>query len=135
MPKPVLMSFQPQWAKSILLDGTRYELRRTRCGCQTGTPVVVYTSQVKKVTGTFIAGNVLAAHPDSLWRQVGGHCGVSREDFAYYLHGCKTAYAIEVVCPRTVTPIDLGFRGPMSFQYLDSTRAEHARVLAHVSMR
>jgi predicted transcriptional regulator len=131
------MSFQPQWAASILREGTQFELRRTRCGCFPGTNVLVYTSaKVRKVTGAFVAGRVLGAPLAQLYEQVRGRCGVSEEDFYFYLDGLERGWAIEVLRPRLVTPFELRdsaherVRGPMSFRYLDAANSTDARFLA-----
>ena len=130
-PRPVLMSFQPQWADSILRHGTPWELRRTRCGCAEGTPVLVYSSgKQRQVAGTFRAGRVLAGHPYDLYDQVGESCGVDLDGFFDYLYGLETGYAIEVCEPRLVDPFSLPFRAPMSFRYLDAADPEHATVLS-----
>lgn len=129
-PRPVLMSFRPEWADSVLLHGTRWELRRTRCGCQPGTPVLVYASgKVRRLVGVFEAGEVLAAHPYELYERVGGECGVDWDGFAAYLGDLEVGYAIEVCQPRLVEPVELGGRGPMSFRYLDRADPAHARLL------
>jgi len=135
-PKPVLMSFQPEWADSVLRKGTQFELRRSRCGCQTGTKVLVYTSgKVKAITGAFTVGRVLSGSLDDLYAQVAGKCGVDASGFYGYLQGLETAYAIEVLDPRLTKPVELGYedngkrvRGPMSFQYLDVDNSRHVEI-------
>lgn len=130
-PRPVLMSFQPEWAESVLIKGTRYELRRARCGCEPGTPVLVYTSgKVRKITGVFTVGEVLSGHPQDMWADIAGECGVGWDDYQYYLNGLDTGWAIEVLRPRLIEPVALGFRGPMSFRYLNADEPDHARLLA-----
>lgn len=134
-PRPVLMSFRPQWAASVLDNGTRWELRRTRCGCAPGTPVLVYESgNTRALSGVFAAGEVLAEHPYNLYPMVGGDCGVDWDGFAEYLAGLETAYAIEVREPRRIPPVPLGFRGPMSWRYLDGSEPAHARLLNAAGM-
>jgi predicted transcriptional regulator len=124
------MSFQPEWAESVLIKGTQFELRRTRCGCEEGTRVLVYTSKkVRAVTGVFEVGRVLAAPADELYPLVAGRCGVGTDDFFHYLANLKTAYAIEVVQPRLLKPFKLEGRGPMSFRYLDPSNTSDERLL------
>lgn len=129
--RAVLMSFRPEWAASVLDRGTRWELRRTRCGCEPGTDVLVYESgKVRKLAGVFVVGEVLAAHRYELWDRVAGSCGVDWDGFADYLAGLEVGYAIEVCHPRRLPePVPLGFRGPMSFRFLDRGDPAHSRLL------
>lgn len=129
--RPVLMSFQPAWAASVLDHGTRWELRRSRCGCVPGSPVLVYESgKTRALSGLFTAGEVLGEHPYDLWDRVGLSCGVDWDGFASYLDGLETAYGIEVCEPRRLTePVPLGFRAPMSFRYLNRHEPAHSRLL------
>lgn len=126
----VLMSIRPAYADAIL-DGTKtVELRRRRPSFLPGTPVLVYASSPdRRVTGTFDAGEVLAASPSALWRRVSRRAGVTRDLFDAYFVGCEIAYAIEVLRPRRVRPTELPLRPPQSYLILRRGDPRHAKLL------
>jgi len=126
------MPFQPHAAKSILEDGTEFEIRSTSCGCETGTEVFVYTSQTaKKITGIFTCGRVISAPVPEFWEKVGGRCGLTEDEFYDNFAGTKEGEAVfvfEVLRPRLITPFapqkDNGERitGIQSTRYVETGR-------------
>jgi len=90
----VLMSIRPQYAEAILSGSKLYELRRRRPSFGAGSRVIVYSSSPdQRLLGTFEAGTILAANPETLWGLVHGQAGIDRSAFAAYFAGCDIAYA------------------------------------------
>lgn len=130
MTTDVLMSIRPRFADAILAGSKTFELRRRRPSFGPGTTVLIYVSSPKqRVAGRFVSGDILAADPDRLWREVNASAGVSREEFDSYFAGCKVAYAIEVRDAQPIKPTTLPFRPPQSWQYLRSGDRRHRSLI------
>jgi predicted transcriptional regulator len=128
--RDVLMSIRPQYAEAILSGSKLYELRRRRPSFGAGSRVIVYSSSPdQQLLGTFEAGAILEANPETLWKLVRGQAGVDRPAFAAYFVGCDLAYAIEVRSPQRLKPTRLRFRPPQSYLFLRGGQRGHRRVL------
>ncbi len=126
----VLMSIRPQYAEAILSGSKRYELRRRRPSFAAGSRVIVYSSSPdQRLLGTFEAGTIHNADPETLWKLVAAHAGLDHSAFAAYFKGCGVAYAIEVRSPQRLEPAPLRFRPPQSYLFLRGGRRGHGRVL------
>jgi predicted transcriptional regulator len=128
--RDVLMSIRPQYAEAILSGSKLYELRRRQPSFGVGSRVVVYSSSPdQRLLGTFEAGTIHEADPETLWTLVGGEAGIDWRSFAAYFAGCQIAYAIEVRSPQRLAPEPLRFRPPQSYLFLRHGRRGHRRVL------
>jgi len=128
--RDVLMSIRPQYAEAILSGAKTFELRRRRPSFASGSRVVVYSSSPdRQLLGTFEAGVVHEASPESLWQLVSKKAGVTRDVFDAYFEGCERGYAIEVNAPKRLEPKPLRFRPPQSYLYLRPGRRGHRTVL------
>jgi predicted transcriptional regulator len=129
------MAIKPRFADAILARRKRYELRRTRPGFSEGSVVWLYaTSPRSAVVGLFVAGQVSAAAPATLWRKLGKYTGITRAEFMEYYSGAPTAYAIEVRRARraTSTAPPVGGAVPQSYRYL--LQREHAALAARAGV-
>lgn len=132
----VLMSIRPEYSSAIFAGTKTVELRRRRPSFSAGTRVLVYsTSPTQQVDGLFEVGDVLAAEPAELWERVGHRAGVDRGTYDSYFAGCDLAYAIEVVDPQRVPPVELAIRPPQSYQFLRPRKEAHRRLLELTSIR
>jgi predicted transcriptional regulator len=127
----VLLSLQPQWSEAILAGAKTVELRRTRSGCEPGTPVVIYTSHpVKRIEGRCWIAQVISGTPDEVWPQVQGRCGDTREQYDDYYRGATRAFALVLSDVERVAPVRMPFAGPQSFRYLFADEPEQRVLLA-----
>lgn len=125
MPKFTLLSIKPQYAKQIYSGTKRFEYRRI-LPTHEDYPVLIYeSSPVKKVTGVVSFVKYLTASPEELWSFSYRYAGISREDFAEYFKGTRSANAIMLFSVmRLDEPLNLGEHGlpnrpPQSFCYVD----------------
>lgn len=129
--RPVLISLHRQWTEKMLTGEKTVELRRTRCGCEPGTPVVIYTSHpVKRIQARAVVKAVHAMTPDALWAVVARQCAVTRAGFFEYLGDLDTAYGIELTAIEPLNSFELGRPGPQSWRYLFADEEEGLRVLS-----
>lgn len=128
--RDVLMSIRPEYAEAILSGAKVYELRRRRPSFAAGSRVVVYSSSPdQRLLGTFEAGAVHEAEPQTLWAAIDGRACISAEAYEEYFAGCRVAYAIEVRAPRRLAPKPLRFRPPQSYLFLRPGHRGHSSVL------
>lgn len=128
--RTLLLSIRPGFADLIFAGEKSVELRRVRPKVESGDVVLVYvTSPIMALAGAFSVSQVFSGSPDTLWRKVGSHSGLSRFDYREYFDGCETAYGIGVEKSwRFSYPVALdelrqrlpGFLPPQSYWYLPS---------------
>lgn len=131
----MLLSLRPQWTAAILDGRKTVDLRRAPSGCQPGTPLLIYTSYpVKRLQAVATVAAVHTDAPDALWDRVGDRCAMGRDGFDTYLHDTDVAYGIELTDVRALPDLDLGFRGPQSWRYLDVDEPAHLPLLRHAGL-
>ena len=122
----VLFSIHPIYAAMIVSGEKRYELRRKVPARQEATHFAVYaTAPVGGVVVEGRIGEVLSLDPEELWDVVSASCGLCKNDFDRYFHGCNVANAIELCDVSTfdrAVPLSVYApklkRPPQSFAYL-----------------
>ncbi|MCZ7646216.1 MAG: ASCH domain-containing protein [Planctomycetota bacterium] len=129
----LLVSIRPEFAAKIFQGTKRVELRRVRPRVEEGHGVLVYVSSpTKELQGAFEVRDVVEAPPKRLWREVGSHAGITREEFEAYFEGADTGYAIRIKRawefdrPQTLTSLRRRmpkFAPPQSYHYLDKAKA------------
>lgn len=126
MPRYILLSIKPQYAKLIYGGSKRYEFRR-RLPKQMDLPILIYeSSPVQRITGIVPRAYGLTADRDVLWEKTHAYAGISRETYDAYFGALPVANAIGTYFAYLFTdPIELGTHGlpkypPQSFCYVDA---------------
>jgi predicted transcriptional regulator len=125
--RAVLLSVQPEFARTLLAGTKTAEVRRRFPDQPDGTVVYVYSSSPdKQLLGTLRTKAVHRCRPDSVWDRFRDMIGISRSYLQDYLDGAKEAVIIELGSPvKLDRPIHLdelrthlGVEPPQSFRYL-----------------
>lgn len=126
MPRRILLSIKPKFAKKIFDGSKKYEFRRVIFKDPNVNTVVVYASApISKVIGEFSIDEVLTLRKESLWRVAKTGAGINKVDFDNYFFDKEQANALKVKKARKYrNPLclkkDLGITyAPQSFIYLD----------------
>jgi predicted transcriptional regulator len=123
----LLMSIRPRFADQILSGVKRFELRRRPLRVQPGAVVVVYASaSLRAVIGAFVVDGILTSSVPTLWDELSGQLGVTKDEYDSYFAGTQVGHAIAVGARVRIDPIPLhllrqrrpGFRPPQSYMYL-----------------
>lgn len=133
MPRVILISIKPVFARALLDGSKRYELRRFVPRFEAGDRALIYASTPeRRVVGGFVVGRVAAGSAEEVWEAIGAEaCGLSEHGFFAYLSGAKRCAAVEALRPALLTdPAPLPFRPPQSYQFLRPEVPEHREVLA-----
>jgi predicted transcriptional regulator len=138
--RAVLLSVQPEFARSLLAGTKTAEVRRRFPDQPDGTVVYVYSSSPdKQLVGTLRTKAVHRCRPNSVWDRFRDVIGISRAYLNDYLAGASEAVIIELGNPvRWNRPISLEelrrhveVEPPQSFRYLsDEQVTELDRLLA-----
>jgi predicted transcriptional regulator len=139
-PRAVLLSVQPEFAKTLLAGTKTAEVRRRFPDQPDGTVVYVCSSSPdKQLLGTLRTTAVHRCRPNSVWDRFRDTIGISRAYLNDYLDGATEAVIIEMRDPvKWERPISLGelrthisVEPPQSFRYLsDEQVTELDRLLA-----
>jgi predicted transcriptional regulator len=124
----LLLSIHPKHVERIFQGEKQVELRRRRPRSQPGDWIAVYsTSPVKQLVGVVQIKEVRVKSPESLWRNVRGISGLTRQEFTEYFDKSHLAIGIVIQNPRPFPkPVELprlreewdDFHPPQSYRYL-----------------
>ncbi|MGD0638677.1 MAG: hypothetical protein ABSA72_11635 [Nitrososphaerales archaeon] len=124
----VLLSVRPRYAEAILAGQKKYEFRKAWPRQKSGQKVFIYTTApVRKIVGSFVAGNVIEDHPASLWKRYRSKGGIEEQAFFDYFGSRSIGYAIEIseleVFDVPLEPEDRipGFVAPQSYMYIENS--------------
>jgi len=133
VPRILLLSLHPLYARKFFNGEKKIELRRTKPRLVGGDCVVFYvTTPVQAICGGGIVSKVLELPPRILWQKASRQAGVDRDEFDEYFAGCSTAYGIcfeeiwefsRVVGLGDIAARWPGFRPPQLYQYLTMSDA------------
>ncbi|ODS04278.1 ASCH domain-containing protein [Vibrio scophthalmi] len=122
-----LLSIKPEFVEKILSREKLFEYRKAIFKRPEVKSVVIYSTMPEgKIIGEFTIGDILAKHPEDLWKETQKASGINKEFFDKYFDGRDIAYAIEikdlVTYDEPIDPyrIEPDFKAPQSFKYLDS---------------
>ena len=127
----MLLSLHAEYTQAILAGDKTIELRRSACGCEPGTPVLIYTSfPVKRVQAAARVAAVHALSPAELWTLAADTAAVTRAQFDAYLSGLDVAYGLELTDVQAISDTPLGFNGPQSWRYLYADEPAHQPLIS-----
>jgi predicted transcriptional regulator len=90
----LLMSIRPRFADQILRGVKRFELRRRPLRVQPGAVVVVYASaSIRAVIGAFVVDGILTKSVPTLWDELSGQLGVTKDEYDSYFAGTQVGHA------------------------------------------
>lgn len=125
MPKKVLLSIKPEFAKAIFAGDKRYEFRRTIFKSEDVQKIIVYASSpVKKVIGEIRIEEIIKKSIYNLWKETKKEAGISHKYYKEYFKDKKMGYAIKIGNPKPYKKCkcllnDLGIKHPpQSFIYI-----------------
>jgi len=123
----VLLSIKPKYADAILSGNKRYEFRKNIFKRKDIEKIYIYsTSPLKKIVGSFVAGEIIEDDPARLWEKCHKYSGIDKVEFFNYFDDVKKGYAIEIKdLERMKEPVDprsifSNFVSPQSFCYYDA---------------
>jgi predicted transcriptional regulator len=98
MPSEVLLiSIRPQWVREILAGRKTVELRRRPPPLIKPVRALIYETWPScRLRATCLMGPVRSDLPLALWREVGLHSCVSREEYDVYFQGRRKAHGIDI---------------------------------------
>ena len=122
----VLLSIKPKYVESIMNGDKQYEFRKIIFRNRDIERVFIYsTAPVKKIIGSFLIGDIIEDHPNTLWEQFKDYSGLTDDKFFAYFKGSDKGFAIEIkrldkfsniIDPKDIFP---NFVPPQSFCYVD----------------
>ena len=99
-----LMSIKPKYARMILNNTKKYELRKKVPYLPRNTRIIMYASgKEKRIVGEFKVGFVYLLPIRDLWKLIEKDGGVTKEEFFSYFRGYKEGFAIEIKDPKEYT--------------------------------
>lgn len=138
VPRILLLSLHPIYAKLFFERTKRVELRRTRPRLSEGDLVLFYvTAPEQAIGGGGRVRKVLELPPRDIWRSVGDIAGISKASFERYFEGCDFGYGIlfDVVWPFEPTIRRSAikqswpeFRPPQLYHYLTESEVRRLGV-------
>lgn len=124
--KYVLLSIKPEYTSAIAKGIKKVEFRK-RIFSETVERAFVYSSSpVKKIIGSFLVSHIEKGTPDYIWEKYSKCGSISRDKFFDYFQNHTVAFGIEILRfdlfkePLDPYSIDLKFRAPQSFCYIDN---------------
>lgn len=128
--RQIFLSLKPRFAEAIVAGTKTVELRRRPPRIEVPTRALLYASSPRMaLVGECTVSEIVELAPLTMWRNLGPHTGVSRQEFLHYFDGCHRAYALHIEdVVELQTPVSLnqlrdsieGFEAPQSFRYLTS---------------
>lgn len=131
-PRPaLLLAIHECHVQSILRGDKRVEFRRSPPQCELPADVLLYaTKPPGAIIGRCRFTNLISGPRAEVWRAVGAHGCVTRDQFDAYFADRATAHALVIAHPEPAGPAELPFCAPQSFRYLRPDTQEHGRLLA-----
>ena len=122
----VLLSIKPRYAEAILRGEKKYEFRKTLFKRKDIRKILIYSSSpVKRIVGSFEAGEILEEQPKKLWDECRRGAGIEKDEFFRYYANKDKGYAIRIHNLRKFEePVDpkehnSEFVAPQSFCYIE----------------
>ena len=143
-PREAIISIHGVHSQRILSGSKTVELRRRFPAMPAGSRLWIYeTMPTGAVVGYVTVTGIEISPPEALWERHAASIGVTRQDFAAYLDGCKEAHAISLTGARAIPPIALStlrfirarFRAPQVMTLLSPAEGLALRHMAGLDRR
>jgi predicted transcriptional regulator len=125
--KHLFISVKPEFAKKIIAEEKKIELRKIKPHVGVGDYVIIYASSpMKSVIGFGTIQQIIETTPERMWEQYSSVLGIDKSRFDDYYDGKERAIGIKIKEINQITPIHLeclrsitpNFHPPQIYRYI-----------------
>jgi len=125
--KHLFISVKPEFAKKIIANEKKIELRKVKPNVEVGDYVIIYASSpIKSVIGFGVVQQIIETSPEQMWEKYSSVLGIDKIRFDEYFYKKERSIGIEIKEIQQITPISLkslrsvtpNFQPPQVYRYV-----------------